>query len=397
MKNVLALGLLLSISVQASAAVSEKYKEWRNGPAQWIMTSEEMKAWKALQTDEQASDFIDLFWVRRDPTKGTPKNEYRDEFLARVKGSDAEFSEGRRKGSMTDRGRVFIVLGNPTIGGLEVSANTHHAIGDMNLGTDGGNRERGGRITWMWIKEDAAKYDMPQIEVLFIEEPGTRKVQRDPRRADFMGAAPVAIRKAIVNPELTSVPDWAARGGLQPKYMVTVAPPVTVPAPAPPVPASADGAPAVAAPAVAGTPALPGTAPAPAGGAVASRLTLLKDVWSVNSELRTDPFTKITPIGTFKAEDDLGWIAQYCSGSDDEPTVVYSLRLTGTAGNEIIDRAAPPDELVPDRIKVAPGCYLMRGMIPLEGMSAGNYALELSVEDPATKTNQALKQDFLIE
>jgi hypothetical protein len=52
---------------------------------------------------------------------------------------------------------------------------------------------------------------------------------------------------------------------------------------------------------------------------------------------------------------------------------------------------------VPDRIKAVPGCYLMRGMIPLEGMTAGTYALELSIEDPVSKASHVLKQDFAIE
>ncbi|HYI10745.1 MAG TPA: GWxTD domain-containing protein [Thermoanaerobaculia bacterium] len=380
MKTVLALGVLFSISVSASAALSPKYTEWREGPVQWIMSAEEMKAWKALKTDDEASRFIDLFWVRRDPTKETRRNEYRDEFMARVKASDATLVEPRKKGSMTDRGRVYIVLGDPTTGGMELASNTRHQLGGSAAGNSGdGNRMRGSRSVWMWTSADAQKFDMPQIEVVFIEEAGTGKVQRDPHRPDFMRAGPNAIRKAIVNPELKEVPEWALQGGLEPKtVIITTEVPVSTAAPA--VEGTADPA-AVAA----------------GGPSPASKLTLLKDIWSINPELKANPFTKVAALTAFKPEDDLGWIAQYCSGSDDEPTVRYGLRLTGTAGNEVIDRVAPPDELVPDRIKAAPGCYLMRGMIPLEGMTPGAYALELSVEDPVTKASHALKQDFTIE
>lgn len=384
MRNILALGVLLSISVGASAALSPKYTEWREGPVQWIMTADETKAWKALKTDDEASRFIDLFWARRDPTKGTRKNEYRDEFHARVKAADAMLGEPRKKGSMGDRGRVYLLLGDPSIGGAELGQNTHHQSGGNAAGNDGdGNRMRGGKTSWIWEKADAQKFDMPRIEVVFIEDPGTGKVQRDPQRPDFMRAAPIAARKAIVNPELNEVPEWALQGGLEPKAGVTTVE----------VPATADGKPILPASIA------PSAAAAAAGGSPASRLTLLKDIWSINPELKASPFAKLTTITAFKPEDDLGWIAQYCSGSEDEPTVRYGLRLTGTAGNgsEVIDRVAPPDELVPDRIKAAPGCYLMRGMIPLEGMTAGTYSLELSVEDPATKASHALKQDFTIE
>jgi GWxTD domain-containing protein len=374
MKTVLRLCvcLLLAIALDASAALSPQYREWREGPVRWIMSPDEEKAWKKLSSDDEASRFIDLFWVRRDPTRETPRNEYKDEFTARVKLADAQFSEQRKKGSMTDRGRVFIVLGNPTMGGLELASNTMHQLGTNAAGNSGdGNRMRGSKDIWMWTKDDAAKFDMPQIEVVFVSDPGTGKVQRDPRRPDFMSAAPAAIRKAIVNPDLTEVPEWAPKGGLDPKFIIiTEAPPT----------ATAAASAAVIDP-----------------NAPATRLTLLRDVYSINPELKADPFAKLTPVAAFKAMDDLGWVARYCSGSDDEPTVRYSLRLTGTAGNEVIDRVAPIDELVPDRIKAAPGCYLMRGAIPLEGMTAGSYALELSVEDPVTKANHVLKQDFVIE
>ena len=49
------------------------------------MTRDEQKKWRAVSTDEQAQEFIDLFWARRDPTPGTYVNEYKQEYDARVK------------------------------------------------------------------------------------------------------------------------------------------------------------------------------------------------------------------------------------------------------------------------------------------------------------------------
>jgi GWxTD domain-containing protein len=52
------------------------------------------------------------FWKRRDPTPGTPENEFRDEFFARVRYVDEHFSV-LGPGWRSDRGRVYIQYGPP--------------------------------------------------------------------------------------------------------------------------------------------------------------------------------------------------------------------------------------------------------------------------------------------
>lgn len=370
----------------ASGQLSEKYRDWNEGPEQWIMTSEEQRAWKAVKSDQEAIDFIDLFWVRRDPTPQTAKNEFRDEFAARVRFSDAKFADRGRRGAMTDRGRVFITLGNPTSASTELGYSSFHAINSGNVvNPSGGSRMRGGRDVWRWEKEDAQQFDMPKIEVVFVEQLGSGRVTRDPHRPDVMSAMPTAIRKAIVNPDLTSVPAWAPRGGLDPKILVVTETPV-----APEGPAAAPKVTAV----IGGTAASATLVPATGG---VSRLTLLRDVYAVETEVRFDPFSRIEPVTAFKVNEDLGWAMQYCDPNEEDPVVRFGLRLTGTAGNEVIDRLAPPDEMMPDRMRAVPGCYMLRGLIPLEGMSAGDYQLEVSILDAAGAPTSTLQQPFRIE
>ena len=43
-----------------------------------IWTEEEEDAWDDLRSDEQKQAFIEDFWTQRDPTPGTPDNEFRD-------------------------------------------------------------------------------------------------------------------------------------------------------------------------------------------------------------------------------------------------------------------------------------------------------------------------------
>jgi GWxTD domain-containing protein len=391
LKNVgFAFALCMVVASTASAALSEKYKEWRDGPVQWIMTSDEMRAWKNLKTDEEASNFIDLFWARRDPTPGTAINEFHIDFDVYVASADQQFAEKGRRGSMTDRGRVAIVLGPPTTGGAQAgyTVGSGSAASAVSSGATSG-RQAAGRIEWTYDYAAAQKFGMPKALVVFLQDPVSGRVKRDIQRTDFMPASANAIKAAIKNPELKAVPDWAMRGGLeQQQPPVAIVPPATV-APAQPAeePSRTIATATVPFPE-------PGITYEPKG---ASRLTLARNVFDLETETTTDPFTKIAPVASFKASEELGWASQYCTGSGEEPTVKFTLRLTGTAAGEVIDRAAEPEEIVPDRIRALNGCYMLRGEVPLEGMNPGNYQLEIAIYDPETRRDVILKKPFRIQ
>jgi len=60
------------------------------------------------------SEFVTNFWKVRDPRPETPENEFREEFEWRVAYADAHLSEDETRGSLTDRGAVFLLVGPPT-------------------------------------------------------------------------------------------------------------------------------------------------------------------------------------------------------------------------------------------------------------------------------------------
>lgn len=387
-KVALCLALITLLASSASAAVSKKYQEWRNGPAQWIFTKEEQRAWKKVKSDEEASRFIDLFWARRDPTPGTPANEARGEHNGRVKDADQRFSERGKRGAMTDRGRTLIVLGYPTSMGFNAKYATHQGLGADPLTGDGGGRLRGSRDVWMWERDDARKFDLPKVEVVFVEDPGSGKISRDPFRSDFVAAEAAALKSQIVTPNLTEVPAWAPTGGLEPKITVVTVTSV----PTQQVPANAPKTEVVAVPPPVIEP------DAPMGPRGVSQLTLVREVYEIDSETKTNPFETLQSVEVFKPNEELGWATQVCTGKDEEdPTVRFTLRLTGTAEGEVIDRAAPPDEIIPDRIRALGGCYMLRGSVPLEGMSPGSYELEVAVYDPDTRQDHLVRKAFRIE
>ena len=89
---------IATAAVSAFAQLSPQYKDWAKGPVQWLMTPEEQAQWKNVTSDAQAAAFVDLFWAKRDPSPGTPQNEFHDRFDQLVKYSDDRFTSGRTRG-----------------------------------------------------------------------------------------------------------------------------------------------------------------------------------------------------------------------------------------------------------------------------------------------------------
>ncbi len=369
--------------VPAFAALSPKLEEWGEGPAQWLMTADEKRAWRKVATDGDGVNFIDLFWARRDPSPGTAVNEYRTEFDARVAFADEQWTEKRKRGAMTDRGRVYIVLGAAT--NMNTELRQSNATQEVSApGGEASMRQRGGRDTWLWSHADAQKFGMPKIEVVFVEDPVTRRVQRDPRRADFGLAEARALKLAVVNPELTALPEWAAIGGLEPKgrvITVEVPMPIATPAAAPPAPQAT----AAAVPPVAGTAPAPGTTPG------ASRLTLRKG--SIDARSTTDPFA-VQSETTFPVGRDVPWAAQYCSANSEAPRVKYQLFMQGPLDGKVTEQRTSEKEAKPQPILAKPGCYVLQGMMPVSKLAPGRYRLSVFIDDVVTGGSHTLKTEF---
>ncbi len=68
---------------------------------------------KQQETYEDRLAAFNLFWAKRDPTPGTVENETKTEFYRRVQVANENFSYLRKAGWKTDRGRVYIVYGEP--------------------------------------------------------------------------------------------------------------------------------------------------------------------------------------------------------------------------------------------------------------------------------------------
>jgi len=88
------------------------YRKWLEEDVVYIITDEERRAFKNLQTDEEREQFIEQFWLRRDPTPDTVENEYKEEHYRRIAYANERFASGI-PGWKTDRGRIYITFGPP--------------------------------------------------------------------------------------------------------------------------------------------------------------------------------------------------------------------------------------------------------------------------------------------
>ena len=97
----------------AEKNLSPKYREWMNLVAYHIQPVEK-DVFLQLTNDRDRDIFVETFWKQRDPTPGTPENEYRDELVKRFKYCNEFYGRGTtREGWRTDMGRIHMVLGPP--------------------------------------------------------------------------------------------------------------------------------------------------------------------------------------------------------------------------------------------------------------------------------------------
>ncbi len=122
MKKKLSISFLIIITVffliggkkKEKSKVPPGYKKWLEEEVVYIMAPIEREVFLKLETDRERNLFQDAFWKQRDPTQGTPTNEFRQEHYRRINYANHFFGRGIPKpGWRTDRGRVYIILGAP--------------------------------------------------------------------------------------------------------------------------------------------------------------------------------------------------------------------------------------------------------------------------------------------
>jgi len=92
--------------------LKKAYKDWLDKDVAYIITDEERRAFKKLETDDERERFIEEFWRRRDPDPDTDENEFREEYYERIAYANEHYASGI-PGWKSDRGRIYITWGKP--------------------------------------------------------------------------------------------------------------------------------------------------------------------------------------------------------------------------------------------------------------------------------------------
>jgi GWxTD domain-containing protein len=111
--------LLASIRVEASSEeridrLPEVYRKWLLEEVNYIISDVEKEAFLSLESEHERNGFIDVFWRKRDENPSTPENEYKEEHYRRLDYANNFFGRDTfLPGWKTDRGRFYILLGEP--------------------------------------------------------------------------------------------------------------------------------------------------------------------------------------------------------------------------------------------------------------------------------------------
>jgi len=92
--------------------LASPYKKWLEEDVVYIITPEERSAFLRLQTNEEREQFIEQFWLRRNPDPDSPENTFKEEHYRRIAYANEHYASGI-PGWKSDRGRIYIMWGPP--------------------------------------------------------------------------------------------------------------------------------------------------------------------------------------------------------------------------------------------------------------------------------------------
>lgn len=173
----LMLVLALPLFAQSGDVVQESpLAKWNDTPDAYFLTEGEKQEWWSLKTDEERGQFINRYWARRDPTPGTELNEFRDAIMKRIEAADERFKLSDLRGSMTDKGMVYVIFGAPSR--MRDQRVTAPAATDISTrGQDGYEVNS----TWSYDQARTPKVlemlDRPTLEFVFVTNPNRRRDQ----------------------------------------------------------------------------------------------------------------------------------------------------------------------------------------------------------------------------
>ena len=148
----------------------------------YIITPQEEKIFREMPSEDR-HEFVRDFWKRRDPIPETSDNEFRNQYYTRLAVADQAFRAGI-PGWMTDRGRIYILLGPPTdvikksMGESTTELSTRNRDLSSDLLQQGTRTER---PTEIWVYNQYPDYFSGPLRLVFVdyESDGDYKLTTD--------------------------------------------------------------------------------------------------------------------------------------------------------------------------------------------------------------------------
>jgi GWxTD domain-containing protein len=94
--------------------LSEEEREFIS-TVRYIIKKHEKKRFFSLVTAEERKEFIAKFWEKRDPNPSTDENEFKLWYYKLIEEANHLFKDEGKEGWLTDRGRVYVLLGPPDL------------------------------------------------------------------------------------------------------------------------------------------------------------------------------------------------------------------------------------------------------------------------------------------
>lgn len=182
-RNAVAALIVAAIAAPALAgSMSDRHKKWLEEEVRFLLNKDEEKAFKDLKNDEEREHFVEVFWVRRDPTPLTPANEFKDEYYKRLEFVRSDKFPRGRGGLKSELARAFLLLGQPE------------------------KQEQDGR-TLTWLYPAMPKYGSTHpMRFEFHAEGGLLEISSG--ESDGIPALTKVPATLILHPELTEVPSY---------------------------------------------------------------------------------------------------------------------------------------------------------------------------------------------
>lgn len=171
---------------QSTESLKSVYKRWVDEDVRWIITDEERKTFMSLKTDDEREQFIEQFWLRRDPDPDTDVNEYREDYYQRIAYANEKYTSGI-PGWKTDRGRMYIMFGKPD----QVESHPSGGSYDRPTWEGGGNTSTYPFEIWWYRYIEGVGSD---IEIEFVDPTGSGeyRIARNPNEKDALLYTPNA-------------------------------------------------------------------------------------------------------------------------------------------------------------------------------------------------------------